>query len=360
LSIVGNCLCITIPENWLSEATYPIIVDPTVGTTAIGSQTTWYDPDNEGYYQLFNEFMVAVNRFQLPENLSGSATAYVYAYETDYWGRCQPVLFADNNNVPQSRRSSSEGTFDIAVSGSKPASWRSTTFQINPSIASGTFIWFGIYCDWFAPRFDWGAKCYRDWWEENGLPNTYPLWNANYFYDFKLSMYFTYTSAQNYIRTLTQGVNLPDTRKLTADYKRNATEQVQPVVKINRIQAFFLKLNEAVKGFDNNFSSVFFIRTVQETATIKDFFLHTASFFRGLFEKVEAECYAKPGRVFFLTLTDTVQAAGIVFRGLILSICIVTQVFVRDYLLGRFLKARQEIILKSCVCCELKLESKIG
>ena len=41
LSIVENCLCISIPENWLSEATYPVIVDPTVGTTTVGSQTTW-------------------------------------------------------------------------------------------------------------------------------------------------------------------------------------------------------------------------------------------------------------------------------------------------------------------------------
>ena len=38
LSIVGNELHITIPEKWLSEAEYPVIVDPTIGSTTVGSQ----------------------------------------------------------------------------------------------------------------------------------------------------------------------------------------------------------------------------------------------------------------------------------------------------------------------------------
>ncbi len=63
LSIVGNELLIIIPESFLSEAKYPVVVDPTVGTTTVGSQTTWYDPDNEDYYQLYIEVSIAVNRF---------------------------------------------------------------------------------------------------------------------------------------------------------------------------------------------------------------------------------------------------------------------------------------------------------
>src|SRR5215510_10490232 len=194
LSIVGNKLCITIPEQWLAEAAYPVIVDPVVGTTTIGSQTLWYDNENEGWYELFTEFGILVNRFQLPETFNGTGTAFVYAYESDYWGRCQPVLFSDNNNAPLTRRSANEGTFDIAVNASKTASWRSASVSTNTSLASGSFIWYGFYCDWFAARFDWGAKCYREFWEQNGLPNTFPVWNANWFYDFKLSMYFEYSS----------------------------------------------------------------------------------------------------------------------------------------------------------------------
>jgi hypothetical protein len=57
--------------------------------------------------------------------------------------------------------------------------------------------------------------------------------------------------------------------------------------------------------------------------------------------------------------TDTVQASGAVFRGLLLFVKIVSRVFIRDCLLGRFLKAREELILKSAICREIVLESKI-
>jgi hypothetical protein len=38
LSIMGNELRITVPERWLSEAKYPVVVDPTIGTSTVGSQ----------------------------------------------------------------------------------------------------------------------------------------------------------------------------------------------------------------------------------------------------------------------------------------------------------------------------------
>jgi hypothetical protein len=75
---------------------------------------------------------------------------------------------------------------------------------------------------------------------------------------------------------------------------------------------------------------------------------------------VSIDSEAKTGRTYILKLSDNVQVTGRVFRGLLLFVRIVTGVFVRDYLLGRFLKAKQEIVLKSPVCREIILESKIG
>jgi hypothetical protein len=112
-------------------------------------------------------------------------------------------------------------------------------------------------------------------------------------------MYFTYTSGQNYLRTITQGVSLTDSRNLSADYKRSLTQ----------------------------------------------------------IAKVESEI--RPFRILLARIADTVHAAGNVFRGLLLQVRIVTGVFVRDYLLGRFLKAREELILKSAISREIELESKI-
>ena len=359
ISIVGNVMQITIPENWLNAATYPAIVDPVVGTNTIGSQTIWYDPDNEENVQLFFEFMIVANRFQLPDTFNGNGTAYVYAYERDYWGRCQPVLYSDNNNVPLTRRSANEGTFDIAVSATKPASWRSTSIRTNTSLASGSFIWFGFYSEWFAPRFDWGAKCYREWWEQNGLPSTFPVWNANYFLNFKLSMYFEYTNAQNFVRTLTQGVSLADTRNLKAEYKRNSFEIVQPVATAKGMKIFLLKLQEAVHGLDKKLYSVFFVRNANDIVNLPEIQTYSKGFFLRLFDIATSKCEGKLTGVLILKLFDTVQAVDNVLRGLLLTVRLFTGLFVRDYLLKRFLKARSELELKSCITREIILENKI-
>ena len=360
LAVVGNELRIAIPKRWLSEAAYPVIIDPTIGTSTIGSQTQYVNEDGDRI-QLFLEFSIGVNRFLMPETLNGNATAYVYAYETDYEGRCKPVIYSDNNNVPLTRRSSSEGEFDIAVRSGKPAGWRSTTFNTNTIIVSGTNIWFGLFCDWFAPRFDYGQKCYWDFWDGvgNDIPNTYPVWKTNWFYDFKISMYFTYTSAQNYVRTITHGVNLSDSRKLAAEYKRNATEQVQANMIIAEFLIICRKIHEAVQGFDNNSFPVFYIRSLNETATVKESLSRWWNIFRGLIDIAENESEVKGGFAYFSKIADTVHAAGSMFRGLTIFVRIITTSFVRDYLLRRFLVAREELVLKSCITRDITLNSKI-
>jgi hypothetical protein len=223
LAVAGNRLLITIPEGWLAGAKYPVVVDPTVGTTTVGSYTTWYDPDEGASRPLYLETAVGVNRFLIPQAFNGQAAAYVYAYSNDYETPVKPVLYSDNGNVPNARRSASEGSFDVAVSGSKPAGWRSAAFSTNTNIAAGTYIWFGLFCVFFRVRFDYGAKCFMDYWDGySDIPNTYPLYHVSSYYDFKISMYFDYSSAQHYVRTITQGVTLHENIRRTGSYIRNA------------------------------------------------------------------------------------------------------------------------------------------
>jgi hypothetical protein len=203
LSVTGNKLCITIPETWLSEAKYPVVVDPTIGTTTVGSQNKWVQEEGEDPVSLMFELCIPVNRFLVPETINGTCTAYAYTNEDDSEAGGRPVIYSDNGNKPLARKSRQEGLIDLRVTGSKPKGWRSTAFSSNGSITSGSYIWFGVFAEyyWF-PRFDYGARCYTDWWWDYGIddaiiPDEYPLYNANYYEDIKLSMYFTYTSAQN-------------------------------------------------------------------------------------------------------------------------------------------------------------------
>ena len=424
LAVVGNELRVTIPENWLSEAKYPVVVDPTIGTSTVGSQNIYYNVDNEDYYALMFELSIPVNRFLVSETINGECTAYFYVNQDDPEAGGRPMIFSDNNNLPLNRKSMQENFVDLRVTSGKPKGWRSVTFKSNGSIASGSYIWFGLYCEnYWMPRFDWGSRCYSNWWYEwcdwGVIPDKYPDYSFQWYDDFRLSMYFTYTSAQNYMRTLTQGVKLTDNRKLTGDYKRTATQTVKVNSALKRFETFIRKcamtvnntmnisslplflrkvteqikvtmsknekmslsrkcvddvkinsetkrihnvirsIQDCLKIFDTQSFSVLFVRSVCDTAMATDYFRHLGSFIRGLLVTAGSSAETTHKAEYYRFNSENVQIVGKVNRGLLLFVRIVTQVFIRDYLLRRFLKAREELVLKSAVCREITLESKI-
>jgi len=264
LSVNGNVLNITIPEWWLASAKYPVTVDPTIGTNTVGSQNKWIpDPSDPYPEELFFEIAMPVNRFLVSEAINGLCTAYYYSNSKDSDGGGRPIIFSDSSNKPSVKKSSNENFINLNYAGS----WRSGTFQ-GGSISSGSYIWFGLFTEymWF-PRFDFGVNCYASSWEDlTGIPYTYPIYAWNEIYNFKLSMYFTYTSAQNYVLTLTQGVNLSeskkiiseyyrvsaqtanttDDRKLKADYKRNTFDIVNGSTAVNPLFTFLRECFETV------------------------------------------------------------------------------------------------------------------
>jgi hypothetical protein len=448
LSVVGNELHITIPENWLAEAKYPVVVDPTIGTTTVGSQyLVEYDPPDDPWIQMWFEGQIPVNRFLVSNALNAQCqcTAFLYTnvsnWEGDEYGR--PVLYSDNGNKPQTRKSKEEGLTDFHIYRGNPAGWRQSLFKTNDVISSGSYIWFGVFVDFFwEPRFDYGAKCYIDDWYDvsNTIPNTYPIFNVNRYADYIPSMYFTYTAAgQNYQRTLTQGVSLPDSWTRTGNYKRVTAQTVQADATPIRQLSFFKSIQETISSYGfttrmftictgiqdtlNNFDitkkmlSVY--ARIQETlsgfdfakkvlsvsislqdtlgsfdlvarihsvlSSIKDVFScfdfsntsflhfgnihdgltatdnlhHLRNIVRGLVDNVGVRSEGKAGLLHLRAISETVMAVSSVFRGLFLLVRIVSSILLRDRLLGRFLKSKAELSIKSCVSKEITLESRI-
>jgi hypothetical protein len=525
LSIIGNRLLITIPESWLSEAQYPVIVDPTIGTTTVGSQTHWdYDPP-EPWGPVSLECEIAFNQFTVMEAVKGICTAYFYAYsneEPDSGG--YPIIFDDNGYQPVNRLTKEEQFLDLEVSTSKPAGWRNTTFKTKDAIPAGSKIWFGLYTEYFAyARFDYGAKFYSQWNDDlDAIPDTlriYSHWSGADDDWFKISWYFTYTAAQNYIRTLTQGVTLKESRKFTGAYKRTAIQaikaastlqqlrgfyrkcimNVQNSTALNRYETFFrttvqqikatmgignkrdmtrklvnqtaiqstmtrkgnskriiaetgqlnmglaryaginLKLTmiggvssslfkalnffrgivemlktkdstgtyrgivrfltvlagntgkagagmgfkraitsqalvktmtsrfpvfirsvlNTIKADDYSTYSVIWLRRVQEQETALTRNNHISGYIRGLYEAAVNIAEPKHTGIYYRKQTDTAHVEAISLRHLIIFIKLVTVGFVRDYLIRRFLKSNEELVLKSSVCKELEIDSRI-
>jgi len=381
-----------------------------------------YEDEEEVWDQVMFEGSIPVNRFLVPDTINGLCTAYMYVNDNFYHANGgYPVLYSDNNDCPLTRKSMNENFADFSVNQNKPVGWRSSTFMSNGAINSGTYIWFGVFVDFYWEyRFDYGAKCYSgEWWDiGNSIPNTYPnRWN--YFRDCKISMYFTYGPAKNYVRTLTQGVKLTDNRKFTGNYKRNVSQIAGNSALINKIGSYYrkcvttannsmsvkrypvfnIKITENIKVVMNLFNpvslfrkctnnvnvnsltnrkfgairniqntvkltenksfSVFFIRAVKDNIHITQSFKRWGAFIRAL--RINAGNIAETSRKsnYLRVNKDTVQVVGLSLRSLFLYVQIVSKIFIRDYLLRRFLKAKEDFILKSPVCRELKLDSRI-
>jgi hypothetical protein len=442
LAVIGNELRIAIPERFLSGAKYPVVVDPTIGTATVGSQTNWITVNNKGIQEYCLIGALGVNRFLLPETLNGAAAAYVYAFNPISVNECKPVLYSDSSDMPQYRLSSNEGYFNVSISGARPEGWRPASFDVNSSIQSGCYIWYGLSASTFFPRFDYAGKLY---WYTYGnytvnLPNTFPLFPDGRFYNYLISMYFIYPPAQNYVRTLTQGVSLSDSRRITGSYSRIAAQTVQAretfakllaikkriqdmasgfdfnsfvLVKIRAIreriqladtishakalfraladiaviesglqqgrlffrkladnaQAFalaakliavFKRIQDTASGFDYNSFSLANVRTIREGVNTADIISHLKVFIRALSSIAGIESVAKQSRALRRKLADTALAAGPVFRGLFLLVMIKSGAYMRDFVLGRLLKSKNEAVLKSCVCREIIIESRIN
>jgi hypothetical protein len=441
LSVTGNELRITIPETFLSEAKYPVVVDPAIGTTTVGSQNEWTADAGEDPVALYFLAAIAVNRFLVPETVNGNCTAYAYCNEDDGDGGGRPVLYSDNGGKPWERRSAAESLFNFGMNGSKPPGWRTAAFQSNRSIAAGTYLWFGVLAElyWY-PRFDYGTVCYVDAIDDYGpIPDVYPHNKQNYYENFKLSMYFTYTSAQSYVRTLTQGVTLTDSRKQTGNYKRAMTMNANGITLLghssnyvrkqnsaltvtdtaSRFRGFFRSLSEQInamemldfcRGFlrailltvrpqtrehrklsarrdvaghagteDSTARQRGFIRTLVTAVTAGDYAGNIRAWFRTIREQTAV--FGEAGRLgdyirglyteagsmaetihkgeYVRTVEDTAGTTAVSLRHVFIFIRLVTAGLVRDYLIGRFLKSKEELVIKSPVTTEVELESRI-
>jgi hypothetical protein len=386
LSVVGNMLHITIPEQWLGEAVYPVVVDPTIGTTTVGSQYRYESEPGNGLETLYFEFSIPVSRFLVSEKISGNCTAYFYVNEDDSDAGGRPVIYSENFSQPHLRKSSQESFVNMRVTNGNPKGWRNGTFKINDIINAGSYIWFGFFTEYYwYPRFDYGGNFWWEYWDDlDSIPNTYPYYKNSVQpsspFNFKLSMYFNYTSSQSYIRTITQGVKLTDKQIIKCDFRRVKKESVYANTFSKAMFSYFAKIQEGINVISLNIHrgiyqrllkenlnvieiishcGLIILRTIQEIISSSETMRHCKEIFREVFDNAEIESEVKRSMIFSVILSDTVRSIGSVFRGLLIFVKILTSLLVRDFVIWRFLISKKEIKIKSMVTKNLTFESKI-
>jgi len=245
LAVVGNELRITVPEKWLSEALYPVVVDPTVGTTTVGAFDTLPHPMFQTYYIYFSR-EIALEQFMLPANFRGQASVYFYSsiYNSNL-SNVAPVLYSmNNNNLPDIKLSSNEGRINSRTPNTLNFGWQSTVFSVNDLIASGTWVWFGLYADTFFPRCDYGGSLVIVSSQNREIFNNFPYNQLDYNnikYGLKVSMYFSFeaVAGSNYNKRLVETSHIYEGKNINLGYNRKCTETSRVLTTISKAQSFF-------------------------------------------------------------------------------------------------------------------------
>jgi hypothetical protein len=101
------------------------------------------------------------------------------------------------------------------------------------------------------------------------------------------------------------------------------------------------------------------MRGIQDTETAGDKTGHTADYLRGLFVEAGAIAEASHRGDYRRKQEDTAQSEAAPLRHLFVFIRLITGAYIRDFIIGRFLKSREEIVIKSPVRREITFESRL-
>ena len=124
--------------------------------------------------------------------------------------------------------------------------------------------------------------------------------------------------------------------------------------------SFVRRVQEIVHGLDNQRLTVLYYRSITDAIAVTQASRQKTNFVRKANSTAGTSDLLRREAEYHRKNSETVGTASTVMRGLVFVIRIVTQLFIRDYILSRFLKAKSELTLKSCVTREITLESRIA
>jgi hypothetical protein len=225
------------------------------------------------------------NRWTTPETLQGIQKVYIHAAKIEHkdYSVLAPVIFNESGNIPDTRISGNEYGF----AGSTTPGWKALTLNLQNTVAANSPLWLGMIGYRLGVSFDYGGNYFDVWGSFNQLTGISTIQNgqsiggllancgmyipqyreclaegddewieemrssvqfANHNvhpkgpgrYDFKFSYYFQPASIA-YTRTLTAGITLTDTRKLSETYVRKAVQTVKGTTVLKPAEGFYRK-----------------------------------------------------------------------------------------------------------------------
>jgi hypothetical protein len=122
---------------------------------------------------------------------------------------------------------------------------------------------------------------------------------------------------------------------------------------------FFRVLFGSAGSGDSTGKFITRMRVIQDMETVVDETGHTADYLRGLFIEAGSIAETTHRAEYHRKQQDTAHSEAVPLRHLFIFIRLLTGAYIRDYIIGRFLKSKEELVIKSPVCREITFESTL-
>jgi hypothetical protein len=168
------------------------------------------------------------------------------------------------------------------------------------------------------------------------------------------------TGSRALLRIAIGAVKSATVQRRFAGNKRNVTETGKAVDGGNSTKrGIFRTMPMSVKESDSTGRMAGLWRSLAGTVAASDTTGYWGDYVRGLYVTAGNHAETVHEGDYHREAFDTAEVSGVPLRSLGIFIKLVTVGFIRDYLLWRFLKSNEELVVKSPLCRELVLESKI-
>jgi hypothetical protein len=187
------------------------------------------------------------------------------------------------------------------------------------------------------------------------------LWSADYVKRFQETA--GNTTAMGVVRNmavrLIEAVAALYDMKAGAGFNRGMTDSAGIGSMMGGTALFFRTLFGLAGNGDSTGSFITCMRAIQDTETAIDETGHTADYLRGLFEEAGSIAGTTHRGEYYRVQQDTAGSEVVPLRHLFIFLRLLTGAYIRDYIIGRFLKSKEELVIKSPVCREITLDSTL-
>lgn len=278
----GDSIFITVDETWLKKASYPVTVDPRLGSDSVGAGN--YDFINSESGMPMVEMGMALQRLNPETAVAGACTAYYYSYKNDYEAGGFSAVY--DGSLPANLVSSGAPFLNLRVLSGDDPSWKSSSFNIAQEQNAGNYLWFGLLAKYYYhPYFDEvdGANLRIHYPSSVNAPPA--TCGSTYLYsNILLSQYFDYINLTTWTFKVEDRIKPDEELFHTTEFRRQEDTDMRLTETFTASRGLLRLISSLGSLTDSPLPSVFYQRTLSSLTELSDLFTRFFSSFIKIIE----------------------------------------------------------------------------